>query len=514
MAASPLPSPSMCVAGPDGVVMVFSWDYRLVALSVAVAIAGSFAALEFAGRMREANVRGRPRRRFSWLGAGLMGLAIWTMHFVGMLALKMPMAVDYLPGWSLLSMFAAAVGAGLAFTIMSQPRISAFHVTTGGIAMGLAIASMHYIGMKSMRMPAAIDYEPWHFFASIGIAIGASSAALALGYWLPQNARWAYWLKAGSAIVMGIAIAGMHYMGMASARYTAASLKVAGADKPLVGSFLLSDVLGVATVVFGAALIALTARSAIDRQKALEAYQQLAAQLEDRVRERTSELEVANQELSAFTYTVSHDLRSPLRTISGFIDVLGESHESELSHEARSHLGRIRKAATRMDALLTGLLNLANVSRVNLQHTDVDLSQLARSILGDFAAEDPKREVKVTIEEGLRASGDVTLLTSALQNLLHNAWKFTAKVRAAGIEFRQEKRAGKTVYLVRDNGAGFDMAHMPKLFGMFERLHDATDFAGHGIGLAVTKRIVERHGGRIWAESQPGGGATFYFTLE
>lgn len=501
----------MCVAGPDGTVMMFYWDYRLVVLSVAVAMLGSFAALECAARVRLADRHAR--RGFSFLGAGLMGLAIWTMHFVGMLALKMPMPVSYTPGWSALSVLAAAIGAGLAFTIMNQPRVGAFHVVWGAIAMGLAIASMHYIGMESMRMDATIDYEPVRFVLSIVIAIVASAGALALGYWPPQTPRWAFWMKAGSAVVMGLAIAGMHYMGMAAARYRTAALDNTLAADPMVGTFPLRDALGLAGIVFGGALIALTTRSAIDRQRALEAYQQLAADLEDRVRSRTTELETMNRELSAFTYTVSHDLRSPLRTIAGFTEVLTDTHASELSAEARNYLERIQKAAVRMDALLSGLLNLANISRAKMEKTEVDLTALARAIVADFAAEQPKRLVEVVIADGLSAAGDPTLLTSALQNLLHNAWKFSGKAAAPRLEFGTEMREGRKVFFVRDNGAGFDMAHVGKLFGMFERLHGITDFPGHGIGLAVTKRIIERHGGSIWAEAAPGRGATFYFTL-
>jgi light-regulated signal transduction histidine kinase (bacteriophytochrome) len=272
-------------------------------------------------------------------------------------------------------------------------------------------------------------------------------------------------------------------------------------------------VVSIAGIVFGGALIALTSRSAIDRQRALEDYQKLATELEERVRSRTVELETMNRELSAFTYTVSHDLRSPLRTISNFADILNETHRGEFSNEARAHLLRIQKASARMDNLLSGLLNLANITRAKLERSDVDLSLLARTLLADFAAQEPKRAVEIVVADGLHAAGDPTLLTSALQNLLHNAWKFTGKSALARIEFAQERRQGQTIFVVRDTGAGFNMEHIEKLFGMFERLHTAAEFPGHGIGLAVTKRIIERHGGSIWAESALGQGATFFFTL-
>jgi NO-binding membrane sensor protein with MHYT domain len=504
--------PSLCVWGPDGVIMVFTWDFRLIALSVAIAVIGSFAALECAERMRLAVTSG-PRLRFSYLGAGLMGLAIWTMHFVGMLALKMPMPVSYVPSWSILSIIAAAVGAGLAFFIMNRPKLTAFHVAMGGVAMGVAIASMHYIGMKSMHMSATIDYEPKGFILSIVIAMSASAGALAIGYSIPKNPRWAFWMKAGSALVMGAAISGMHYVGMAAARYRAIAIDAGTGADPMVGSFRLQDVVSVAGVVFGGALIALASRSAVERQRALDAHRQLAAELEERVKRRTAELEAMNRELSAFSYTVSHDLRSPLRTITGFSEVLLEANTRALDETSREHVERIHSAAGRMNELLEGLLNMAHISRAKMERVDVDLSELARTIISDFTVQESKRKVDVVIAEGMRASGDRTLLSSVLQNLLSNAWKFSAMSTAGRIEFGSREPGGPTVYYVQDNGAGFNMAHSEKLFGMFERLHTAAEFPGNGIGLAVTKRIVERHGGKIWAESALGEGATFFFTL-
>jgi NO-binding membrane sensor protein with MHYT domain len=507
------PNPAMCVSGPDGVVMLFSWDSRLVVLSVAIAVAGSFAALECAERMRLARPGGS-RLRFSYLGAGLMGLAIWSMHFVGMLALTMPMPVSYAPWWSALSMLAAAIGAGLAFFIMNRPRVTLFHITTGGIAMGVAIASMHYIGMESMRMSAAIDYEPRRFVLSIAIAIAASATALALGYSIPRNPRWAFWMKSGSALVMGAAIAGMHYTGMAAARYRAASGTDAIVSEQMVGSFRLQDVVSVAGIVFGGALIALAARSAVDRERALTAYRNLAAELEARVKQRTAELEAMNHELSAFSYSVSHDLRSPLRTITGFSEILLGAESDRLSESGQNHLKRISSAARRMNELLEGLLNMAHVSRAKMERVNVDLSELARAIVADFSANEPERKINVVIADGLRASGDRMLLLSVLQNLLSNAWKFTGRAPAARVEFGAREENGRTVFLVRDNGAGFNMAYAEKLFGMFERLHSAAEFAGNGIGLAMTKRIIERHGGKIWADSVINQGSSFYFTLE
>jgi light-regulated signal transduction histidine kinase (bacteriophytochrome) len=308
---------------------------------------------------------------------------------------------------------------------------------------------------------------------------------------------------------MGVAIAGMHYMGMAAARYRAATVAQSQAGEPLVGAVPLRDIVGFAEIVFAGALVALTTRSAIDRQKALEAYQQLNAELEARVRARTVELETTNNELSAFTYTVSHDLRSPLRTIGGFAEILAES--PDVHGENRHHVERIRNAAARMDALLSGMLHLAHVARAKLEKTDVDLSALAQSIVADLAVQEPGRTADITIEPDVRVCADPALLTSVMQNLLQNAWKFSARANPARIAFGTERRGEESVFYVRDNGVGFNVNG--KLFGVFERLHSGADYPGHGIGLAVTKRIIERHGGRIWAESAPGQGTTIRFTL-
>lgn len=513
------PDPSMCISGASGPVAFLSWDFRLVFLSIVIAIAGSFAALECAQRMKAAE-KARGRRVFLLLGAGLMGLAIWTMHFVGMLALKVPTHVSYAPSWTAISILAAIVGAALAFVIMNRTKAGWFHVGMGGIAMGVAIASMHYLGMASMRMGATIDYEPMRFALSIVIAIGASAGALAIGYRMPRTERGAFWLKGGSAVIMGFAIAGMHYVGMSAARYRAATVAELQSAEPTVGDFSLRDVVIAASVVFGGALIALASRAAVERERALAAHRQLAAELEQRVRERTAQLEAANRELEAanrqlsdFSYSVSHDLRSPLRTISGFAEALLETSESKLEETERRHLHRIKSSVERMDALLSGLLNLAHVSRTPLQRVDVDLSELAQAIAGDLASQDPERNVEVVITPGLHAYADRSLLNSVLQNLLANAWKFTARIKSPRIEFSATERDGETVYFVRDNGAGFNMAHAQRLFGMFERLHHVSEFSGHGVGLAIVSRIIERHGGRIWAEAAVGRGATFFFTL-
>lgn len=249
-------------------------------------------------------------------------------------------------------------------------------------------------------------------------------------------------------------------------------------------------------------------------QENQEQIRRINAELEQRVLERTAELAVANKELESFSYSVSHDLRSPLRSIDGFSQALLEDYNDKLDAQAQNYLHRVRAASQRMAQLIDDMLNLSRVSRGEMRREEIDLSRMARDITEQLQRAQPERIVEVKIEDGIKARGDDRLLRIALENLLGNAWKFTSKQPSSRIEFgAQAGDAGEDVFFVRDNGAGFDMAYADKLFGAFQRLHSIDEFEGTGVGLATVQRIIRRHGGRIWAESQPGRGATFYFTL-
>jgi light-regulated signal transduction histidine kinase (bacteriophytochrome) len=237
-------------------------------------------------------------------------------------------------------------------------------------------------------------------------------------------------------------------------------------------------------------------------------------ELERRVRRRTAELEAANEELEAFSRSVAHDLRSPLRSIDGFARALAADYGDRLDADGLDYLARIRGAAQHMGRLIDDLLGLARVARGDLRRVRIDVSALARRVLARLREPEPERVVDVVVADGLVADADPPLLEVVLTNLLANAWKFTGKTAAARIEVGALAGATPPVFFVRDNGAGFDPAHTAKLFGTFERLHTASDFEGIGIGLATVKRIVQRHGGRAWAEGEVGQGATFYFTIE
>ncbi len=268
-----------------------------------------------------------------------------------------------------------------------------------------------------------------------------------------------------------------------------------------------------------------------DQDRALrrsqEELQHYAAGLEQRVTERTYELEernealrrntaellAANQELDAFAYSVSHDLRAPLRSMDGFSQVLLEDYAAQLDEAGRDSLQRVRAASQRMATLIDDLLKLARVTRAEMRTEVVDLSGLAREIAAELQGMAPDRRVEFAIAPGLETQGDSRLLRVALENLLRNCWKYTARQPQPRIEFGLSETNGGRVFVVRDNGAGFDMKYADKLFGVFQRLHSAAEFEGTGVGLATVRRIITRHGGRVWAEGAVDRGATFYFTL-
>jgi signal transduction histidine kinase len=252
----------------------------------------------------------------------------------------------------------------------------------------------------------------------------------------------------------------------------------------------------------------------LERAAAYRELRELTATLEARVAERTSELARANEELEAFSYSVSHDLRGPVRAVDAHAAMLLEEANAVLNAGARRHLDRIAQAARRMGELINGLLQLAQLSHQPRSLQIVDLSHLAAHAMELLQERDRERSVDFVCAPGVRASTDPTAVNIVLTNLIENAWKYSSRVAHARIEFGVRRQHDGTVYYVRDNGTGFEMDHARRLFKPFQRLHASDDYPGMGIGLATVERLIQRLGGRVWAESAPGQGATFYFTLD
>jgi light-regulated signal transduction histidine kinase (bacteriophytochrome) len=252
-------------------------------------------------------------------------------------------------------------------------------------------------------------------------------------------------------------------------------------------------------------------RDITDRMQAQEKMRELNTSLQ----QHAAQLEVSNKELEAFSYSVAHDLRAPLRGVDGFSLALLEDYAANLDERAKSYLERIRAAAQRMGQLIDDLLNLSRVTRSEMHQEEVDLSAMAKNILASFQQQEPQRVVECVIPEGVFGKGDPQLLKLALENLLGNAWKFTGKTARATIELGVERQNGRTIYFVRDNGAGFNMAYANKLFGPFQRLHPAGEFSGTGAGLTIVQRIIQRHSGKVvgaWRRRQ--GREVFVYLVE
>jgi PAS domain S-box-containing protein len=255
------------------------------------------------------------------------------------------------------------------------------------------------------------------------------------------------------------------------------------------------------------------ARNIAERKRAEKAIHEMNASLERRVSERTAELAAANQELEAFSYSISHDLRAPLRAINGFTEILLRDHSAQLEHKGRHYLHNVAASGRKMGQLVDDLLAFSRLNRHALSKEPLDLNQLAREVAQDLRRLEPSHEVALQMKPLPSARGDRALVQQVLYNLLSNAWKFTSKTQNPAIEIGAEQNGKETIYYVNDNGAGFDMRYVDKLFGVFQRLHRDDEFPGTGVGLAIVQRIINRHGGRVWAESRPKEGATFYFTL-
>lgn len=311
--------------------------------------------------------------------------------------------------------------------------------------------------------------------------------------------------------VLFIALGG--FLGFSSSYVMMRPLRDVMNGMEIIGSGNLSHRIAVSGTGEAAMLARVFNDMADKRQEAEARTVQLGFELDERVQQRTEQLEAANREMEAFSYSVSHDLRAPLRSIDGFSKALLDDYADKFDAEGRDYLRRVRKASQRMGQLIDDILKLSRLTRGEMLLEQVDISALVREVSRPLAESNAGRKIKLHVQEGLAARADRKMLRVVLENLLSNAWKYTAKQPVAWVTFGMAPSSRGAAYFVKDNGAGFDMAFSQKLFAPFQRLHADKDFPGTGIGLATVQRIVHRHGGEIWAESEPGKGATFYFTL-
>ena len=623
--------------------IIATHNLSLVILSVVIAIIASYTALNLSGRVTVA--QGLTRTAF-WLvgGAIAMGVGIWSMHFIAMLAYNLPIPMVYNFPIVLVSMAVAVVASGAALFVVSRQTLPTLQFLAGGIFMGLGIATMHYTGMAAMRMEASAQYDPKLVALSIVIAIGASLIALRLAFDLRTETTVSGSVrKIGSAIIMGIAITGTHYTAMAAINLELPSHGGSLVDffsfKPtnqlLWDNSLLGVGIGIATLVIlsmalmtchfdqrisiettrtqalrqsedrfrslvqnssdiivvvaasgtvcytsqsvkrilgyepddwkkafevvhpddltkaesllmealrypalsiaaecrlrhadgqardfevifnnlltepGVAGIVTTYRDITERKRAEEEIKKLNESLNY----RAIELEAANKELEAFSYSVSHDLRAPLRAINGFSSILLNKYAPGLPAEATHYLQMVQDNAQQMGCLIDDLLTFSRLSRLPLKKQLVHSDDLVRQALANLHYEQENRHVEISLNALPVAQADSALLKQVWVNLLSNALKFTRLREVACITVGYQQIDGDRVYFVKDNGVGFDIQYAHKLFGVFQRLHRAEDYEGTGVGLAIVERIIHRHGGRVWAEGEVNKGATFYFTL-
>jgi signal transduction histidine kinase/CheY-like chemotaxis protein len=489
---------SLISCGAD-VTLRGAWDESLIVLSFLAAIGGSFAGLDCADRMRAASNPAQ-RRRYFVAGATLIGVSIWTMHFVGMLAHRLDVPVSYDPVLGGVSIVAAAFGAGLAFLIVNQPVVTRTHVVFGGIAMGLAIATMHYLGMASMQMPAKIQYIPALFAASVGLAIVASTGAL----WLAQRplvpGATGHWIKASSAVLLGGAIAGMHYTGMAAACYIPAPMRVA--QETAVGFWSLKDLLLASGLVIAGALLALAAKSSADRQLALESLEVQRQQAVD-----------ALQAKDIFLASLSHELRTPLNP--ALLIAADGANNPAFSPPAREAFAAIERQITFEAKLIDDLLDLTRNSRgtLRLEKRLTDIHKILQRSIASLQLEFEAKHLTLTRDLAADrhcAIADVGRMHQVFCNLLQNAVKYTPMGGTITVSTGNDD---STLEIrISDNGLGLTPAEQEHCFEQFAQ--GDHQLGGLGLGLTVSKGIVDQHDGSISVTSAGRGqGSQFLVKL-
>ncbi len=613
------------MTSPD-MVLVGSYDYLLVALSVLIAILASYAALDLAGRVTSA----QGKARLLWLngGAVAMGFGIWSMHYIGMLAFRLPIPVQYDWPTVLLSLVAAIVASGIALFVVSRHKMGVIRAVLGSIFMGTGIATMHYTGMAAMRLSAMCSYSATLVTLSVILAIVISFVALWLTFYSRGETTTWSWRKMHCALVMGAAIPVMHYTGMAAASFTASpsvhwnrshtisvsSLSVAGvtivtltvlglvlltslADRRFslqalelessrrhhqiietaLDAFIEMDSDGLITdwnaqaeTTFGwsrSEAIGQTLCQVIIPHRYREAHtrglrlflatgegpvlnkrieipalhrdgtefpielaisairwgerrlfsafvrdvtQQKRAQQE--LARKVEELARSNAELEQFAYVASHDLQEPLRMVASYTQLLARRYKGKLDANADEFIGFAVGGATRMQQLIQDLLSYSHVTTKGQSFQLIDAKTACDNALENLQTLIKDSNAVVNVGPLPAVLADASQLMQLFQNLIGNAVKY-GNERTPEIHVAAKPKGDQWVFSVQDNGIGIAPQYSERIFQMFQRLHTAKEYSGTGIGLAICRKIVERHGGKIWVEAQPGKGSTFVFTI-
>jgi len=515
--------------------MTGTYDPALVALSLLVAILASYAALSLAARVSES----RDGATLGWIvgGALAMGAGIWTMHFIGMLAFSLPVAMAFELRLTAISMAYAVVASAIALTITSRPQLRLPYLIGGGLVMGAGICAMHYTGMAAMRMSPPIRYDTGLLLASFAIAVAASVVALWLAFNLRSRAEGTLIKRLAASAIMGVAIAGMHYTGMNAAQFSPGAMCLAGGPYALQGDSLAFVIAGVVIGLLALALIASTVDARLSQRRAVmiarleKSNAELQHQVEARERAqaalsqslveqqrlaevlqtRSAELERSNRELEQFAYVASHDLQAPLRTVNGFVRLL-ERKLPQAEGEVREYLSFISEASNQMRELIRALLELSRVGQNGVHAADFQLREAVDAARLAMKAMIEERGAVIETGELPEVHADRPLVTQLLQNLINNAIKFQPQSRPL-VRIGASPEPGEWVVSVEDQGIGIEEMHQKRIFQIFQRLHTSDRFEGNGIGLAICEKIVHLHGGRIWVSSERGKGATFSFTL-